>query len=82
MPVRMATAAEIQAEIQRRIRESDALDGDCKDSKALTPRWSDVSNVHGTHWTIDVIPGLIPGCQEFIENIVLEVMAEYELKRL
>jgi len=38
-------------------------------------------SVHGTPnpRTIDVLPGRIPGCEDFVGSIVLEVMGEYEL---
>jgi hypothetical protein len=75
----LATANEIRDEIQRRIRSSDALDGDCRDCGAPTPRRSE-QNVYGTHWTVDVLPRLTPGCQEVVESIVRAVMAEYELR--
>jgi hypothetical protein len=75
----LATAHEIQEEIQRRIRSSDALDGDCRDCGAPIPRRGE-QNVYGTHWTVDVLPGITPGCQEVVESIVRAVMAEYELQ--
>ena len=79
MAFKQATAAQIREEIQRRIRESDALDGDCRESRAPTPRWSEEPNVMGSHWTFDVLPGRIPGCEEVVGSIVLDVMGEYEL---
>ena len=73
-----ATAAQIHEEIQRRIRNSNTLDGDCRDCGAPTPRRSE-PNAFGTHWTVDFLPGLTPGCESVVEEIVQRVMAEYEL---
>jgi hypothetical protein len=74
-----ATAAQIHEEIQRRIRNSNTLDGDCRDCGAPTPRRSE-RNAFGTHWTVDMLPGVTPGCQPVVEEIVRRVMAEYELR--
>jgi hypothetical protein len=74
-----ATAEEIRQEIQRRIASSKELDGDCKDSRAPTPRFTDPAANSGCNWTVDVFPGVIPGCLEFVMAITRQVMAEYEL---
>ncbi len=73
------TAAEIRQEIQRRIENSPELDGDCKDCRAPTPRFVDPKENGGCNWTVDVFPGVVPGCLDFAKAITLSVMAEYEL---
>jgi hypothetical protein len=75
----LATADQIHEEIQRRIRNSDTRDGDCRDCGAPTPRRSE-RNAFGTHWAVDALPGLTPGCEPVVEEIVRGVMAEYELR--
>jgi hypothetical protein len=75
-----ATAAQIHEEIQRRIRNSDTRDGDCRDCGAPTPRRSE-RNACGTHWAVDVLLlGVTLGCEPVVEEIVRGVMAEYELR--
>ena len=74
-----ATAEEIRQEIQRRIESSKELDGDCKDCSAPTHRVTDPVTNHGCNWTVDVFPGVIPGCLDFVKAITRTVMAEYEL---
>lgn len=74
-----ATAEQIWAEIQRRIVVSPNLDGDCKECKAPTPRFADPSNNNGCNWRVDVFPGVVPGCIEFVKSITRDVMSEYDL---
>ena len=74
-----ANAEAIRLEIQRRIAGSVELDGDCKACRAPTPRFTDPNANNGCNWTVDVIPGLIPGCLDFVKHITRLVMAEYEL---
>jgi hypothetical protein len=74
-----ATAEEIRLEIKRRIEGSHGWDGDCKDCRAPTPRFTDPGTNHGCNWTIAVFPGVLPGCLEFVKNVTQTVMAEYEL---
>jgi hypothetical protein len=74
-----STAVEIREEIQRRIDACDALEGDCKGCRAPTPRWTDPDLNNGCNWTIDVIPGCIPGCFDFVTAITRQVMNEYSL---
>lgn len=73
------TAEEIRQETQRRIESSKELDGDCKDCRAPTPRLTDPTTNGGCNWTVDVFPGVIPGCLDFVHAITRTVMAEYEL---
>lgn len=74
-----ATAAEIRDEIQSRIAHGDELDGDCKQSRAPTPRFTHPRENNGCNWTVDVVPGVIPGCLDFVKVITQQVMTEYEL---
>mgnify|MGYP006872416305 CR=1 FL=1 len=74
-----ATSEEIRLEIQRRIDISTQLDGDCKDCRAPSPRSTDPDTNNGCNWTVDVFPGVIPGCLDFVKNVTRTVMAEYEL---
>lgn len=77
-----STAEEIRLEIQRRIKNNNELDGDCQDCRAPTPRFTDPDANHGCNWTIDVFPGVIPGCLDFVKNVTRTVMAEYELTEI
>ena len=79
VPHKDATAEEIRAEIQRRIWDSDALDGDCRKSDAPIPVPMDVLNTGGSHWTVSYLPNTVPGCNEFVLDIVRRVMTDYEL---
>ncbi len=73
------TAEDIRQEIQRRIESSKELDGDCKGCRAPTPRFTDPDTNHGCNWTVDVFPGVIPGCLDLVKNVTRTAMAEYEL---
>lgn len=74
-----ATADEIRSVIQGRIKTSTELDGDCKDCRAPTPRFTDPDTNYGCNWRVDVFPSVIPGCLDFVKAITREVMKEYEL---
>ena len=74
-----AAADDIRREIQRRIDSSTELDGDCKDCRAPTPRFTDPDSNYGCNWTVDVFPGVIPGCLDFVKGVTRKIMAEYEL---
>jgi hypothetical protein len=73
-----ATVEQIKAEIERRIKASTELDGDCRGCGTPTPRWAP-RDKYPSGWSIDVLPSLAPGCEEVITKIVLGVMQEYEL---
>jgi len=75
-----ATSEVIRAEIQRRIKSSEELDGDCKDCRAPTPRFADPVKNGGCNWTVDVFPGVTPGCLDFAVAITRSVMADYDLE--
>lgn len=79
MPKIKANAETIRQEIKRRIEASTALDGDCKECRAPTPRFTDPATNEGCNWTVDVFPGVIPGCIDFVKHITRTAMAEYEL---
>jgi hypothetical protein len=79
MPKIKAKAEMIRQEIKRRIEVSTELNGDCKECKAPTPRCIDPTFNEGCNWTVDVFPGLVPGCLDFVKQITRTVMAEYEL---
>jgi len=79
------TAEEIRQEIQRRIKSSIELDGDCKGCRTGTPRPTDPVTNGGCNWTVDVLSGVIPGCLDFVcldfvKTITRKVMAVYELR--
>lgn len=74
-----ATVEEIRREIERRIKSSAELDGDCKDCRAPTPRFADPDTNHGCNWAVDVFPGVVPGCLGMVKRITLTVMMEYDL---
>jgi hypothetical protein len=80
MPHKDATAQEIRAEIQRRIWDTVSLDIDSRESDVPTPEPMDVLNVGGSHWTVDLMPSVIPECNKMVLNIVRNVMSEYELR--
>lgn len=73
------TVEQIRAEIARRIRESDSLDGDCQECGAPTPRRVDPVTNDGCNWVVDVFPGVSHGCLDFVKAITLQVMREYDL---
>jgi hypothetical protein len=79
MPKIKANAETIRQEIQRQIETSTDLDADCKECRAPTPRFTDPATNHGCNWTVDVIPGVIPGCLDFVKHVIRAVMVEYEL---
>ena len=74
-----ANAVTIREEIKRRIEKSTELDGDCKDCRAPSPRYTDPATNEGCNWRVDTFPGVVPGCLEFLKHITRTVMAEYEL---
>lgn len=74
-----ATAEKIALEIQRRIENSTELEGDCKNCRAPTPRFTDPNTNSGCNWVVDAFPSVIPGCLDFVKNITRTVMNEYEL---
>lgn len=75
----IGTADEIRDEIQRRIRESDELNGDCRGCGAPTPYRIDPATNDGCNWMVDVFPSVEPGCLEFVKAITHQVMHEYDL---
>lgn len=79
MPKIKANAEVICDEIRQRIESSTELAGDCKACRAPTPRFTDPATNGGCNWTVDVFPGVTPGCLELVKHITRTVMAEYEL---
>jgi len=79
MPKTRATAEAIRDEIQRRIRTSDELDGDCRNAGAPTPIAADPTANNGCNWTITVLPNRIAGCDSLVIRITQEVMLQYDL---
>lgn len=79
MPRIIANAETIRNEIERRIKASNELGGDCKDCGAPTPRLTNPTANEGCNWTVDVLPKMVPGCSDVVMNITRAVMAEYEL---
>jgi hypothetical protein len=76
----LATAATIREEMQRRIRYSRAMDGDCAGCAAPTPIPLQEPDADGCNWTITVLPNLTPGCRDFVTYVVREMMKEYDLE--
>ena len=79
------TAEEIRREVQRRIRGSKELDGECAGCRADMPRPTDPATNGGCNWTVDVFPDAIDGCLDFVcldfvKAITRKVMAVYELR--
>lgn len=75
-----ATKEDIRQEIQRRIENSNELDGDCNDCGAPTPIFADPTRNEGCNWTVNVLPRTAPECTGFVKVIIKAVMAEYDLK--
>ena len=74
-----ATAEEIRAVIQQRIKKLDALDGKCRECEAPMPVAHPSGNPGGSHWTVVLVPDFTAECDQFIFTIVYAVMTEYEL---
>lgn len=74
-----ATAAEIRAEIQNRIRESKEMGGACREFVAPIPRPAAPIDNDGCNWTIHALPSRMPGCEELVLLIVKKAMREFEL---
>jgi hypothetical protein len=77
-----ATSADIRQEIQRRIETSLELGDDGKNCRAPTPRSidpMDQKDTGGCNWTVDIFPGIAPGCLDCVKFITLSVMNEYDL---
>jgi len=72
-----ASAEDIRREIFRRIRSCDKTD--CQESPVPMPRYADPVENYGCNWTFDVLPGIIPGCEELVISITKEVMRDYDL---
>jgi len=70
-----ATVAEIQAVMQKRLRESKE---DCKGCHAPTPRPMSPIGRGAPNWEFGTIDGT-PGCRAFILAIVVKAMGEFEL---
>ncbi len=79
MAKKQATAAEIRAELQRRIELCADRDGSCCRSGAPTPRLTRSKEGGGPNWTVDGLPELAPGCFGAILKIVDQARLEYEL---
>ena len=80
MAKKVATASEIQAEMQRRIRGSPDLDGRCRDAHAPMPSPAPSKARYGdVNWTIYVLPGVPQECIECVMKIVVDMMQEYDL---
>jgi hypothetical protein len=75
------SADEIRAEIRRRIRASPVHGGNCRDCAAPVPRAIDPAANGGCNWTVDVFPGMLPGCFDVVWSLTREVMAEYDLTK-
>ena len=76
---KQATAAEIRAEIQKRIRENREMGGDCREFVAPIPRPAAPLDNEGCNWTIDSLPSRMPGCEKLVLLIVKKAMGEFEL---
>ncbi len=76
----LATAEKIRELMQRRIRDSRAMGGDCAGCAAPTPIALHEPDPDGCNWTITVLPSLTPGCRDFVTYVVIETMKEYNLE--
>jgi len=65
-----ATAAEIQAVMQKRIREGKELGGACGECRAPLPRPMSAMGPRAPNWEVGTIDGT-PGCEAFIMAIVV-----------
>ena len=79
MERKRATAAEIQAELQRRIELSVARDGGCRDCEAPSPKAVRPRNQGDPNWVVVALPRLKDGCFGAILQIVDQARHEYEL---
>ena len=77
---KLATVAQLRDVIELRIRSSKALGGRCRLCGAPTPSPLPKPDENGCNWTVMSASRTIPGCQEFVDGIVFEVMKEYNLK--
>jgi hypothetical protein len=73
-----ATAAEIQAVMQKRSRESKELGGACGECRAPLPRPMSAMGPRAPNWEVGTIDET-PGCEAFIMAIVVRAMEEFEL---
>lgn len=78
MPKKTLTAEGITKEIGRRIKASAALDGDCRDCRAPTPRRVDPKDYPGANWLCDTLDATDPGCVPVIVAICNDVRREYD----
>lgn len=79
MARKRATAAEIRAELERRIRICPDREGSCSRSGVPMPRSARPREVDGPNWTVDGLPELAPGCFAVILKIVDQARLEFEL---
>lgn len=77
---RLATAAQLRDIIELRIRSSKAMGGRCRLCGAPNPLPLLEPNEYGCNWTVMPPSNMIPGCQEFVDGIVSDVMREYNLR--
>lgn len=80
MAKKRATAVELKAEIDRRIAESGALDGDCRDCSVSMPREvppSARADYGWANWIADFVKGPAP-CAGTVMRIRDQVMREYD----
>lgn len=74
-----ATASEIQADLEQRIRMCTDRDGNCTRCEAPTPRLVRPKAEGAPNWIVEGLPGLAPGCFGTIVRIVDQARLEYEL---
>jgi hypothetical protein len=79
MAKKCVTAAELQAEIQRRLLVADVYDGDCKKCRAPMPeRVLEPEKNDGVNWQVRWVDAT-GVCRECIEMVVQPMVHEYEL---
>lgn len=75
----IATAAQIQNEIRRRIQADTSMSGKCAGCGAPMPVRLAERRGDGVNWTIEHFPALEPGCTAFMMRILSGVMSDYDL---
>lgn len=80
MARQLATAETIRELMQRRIRDSRAVGGDCAGCAAPAPIPLHEPDPYGCNWTITELPSLTPGCHDFVTYVVMDTMKEYNLE--
>lgn len=76
MAKKLLTAKEIRDEINRRMAESEALDGDCEECKALMPGRRPPES--GSNWTIEHIRNCVGPCANVMQGVIEQARREFD----